>query len=168
MLLFYTTQRIVSVLFFPNIFNHTSLNGPVASGASVDPNSHVCSPAMLVLPTVVNCKVWFCNSPQAHSHTKCVQNLSGCCRVESWGRTDTDRHDLRFNPEDGGSTLLRKVDFTNQFTRRLNPKEHLNILRNGHAFISCTSCNERAKIKGVNRVAFVVIQGIHRSEFVAL
>jgi hypothetical protein len=45
------------VLYFLKI--HTSLHGPIASGASVNPTSQVCSSAMLVLPIVEILKVQF-------------------------------------------------------------------------------------------------------------
>jgi hypothetical protein len=60
MLLFYIIQRITTrVLYFPQIYNYTSLCGPIASGTSVDPTSQVCSSAMLVLPIAENLKVRF-------------------------------------------------------------------------------------------------------------
>jgi hypothetical protein len=40
------------LLYFPKIFCHTSLYGPIASGTSVDPNSQVCLSTMLALPIV--------------------------------------------------------------------------------------------------------------------
>jgi hypothetical protein len=41
MLLFYITQKnyYIIVLYFPKIYNHTSLYGPIASGTSVDPTT---------------------------------------------------------------------------------------------------------------------------------
>jgi hypothetical protein len=56
MLLFYIIQRITmsEFCYFPKIYNHTSLYGPGASGASVDATSQICSSAMLVLPIVGN------------------------------------------------------------------------------------------------------------------
>jgi hypothetical protein len=53
-ILHYTKNYNGKVLHFPDIFYHTSLYGPVASGASVDPTSQVCSSAMLVKPIVWN------------------------------------------------------------------------------------------------------------------
>jgi hypothetical protein len=41
-------------LCFPKIFYHTFLYVSIASGASVDPPSQICSSAMLVLPIVGN------------------------------------------------------------------------------------------------------------------
>jgi hypothetical protein len=77
------------VLYFPKIYNHTSLCGPTASGASVDPTSQVCLPAMLVLPVVKYLKVRFYGSPHWHNvHTKFHPNPSRGSRVESCGQTD--------------------------------------------------------------------------------
>jgi hypothetical protein len=45
-----------SFVFFKNQKPCTSLYGPIASAANVDPNSQVCAPAMLVLQIVGNCK----------------------------------------------------------------------------------------------------------------
>jgi hypothetical protein len=42
------------LLYFPKIYNYTSLNGPNANYASIDPTSQVCSSAMLVLLIVGN------------------------------------------------------------------------------------------------------------------
>jgi hypothetical protein len=53
-ILHYAKNYYTEVLYFPKIFNHTSLYGPIASGASVDPTSQVCSSAMLVLTIVGN------------------------------------------------------------------------------------------------------------------
>jgi hypothetical protein len=58
MFLFYICKELLSKCFV-KIYNHTSLYGPIASGASADPTSHVCSPAMLVFPIVGNCEVRF-------------------------------------------------------------------------------------------------------------
>jgi hypothetical protein len=44
-----TKNCCIKVLYIPKIFCHTSLCGPIASGASVDPTSQICSFAMLVL-----------------------------------------------------------------------------------------------------------------------
>jgi hypothetical protein len=52
MLLFHLLQTIIIVFF--NTYNHISLYSPTASGTRVDPNSQVCLPSMLVLPTVYN------------------------------------------------------------------------------------------------------------------
>jgi hypothetical protein len=59
LLLFYTKQEIAKPNFriFSENLNYTSLYGPIVSGASVDPTSQVCSPAMLVLPIAGNCEV---------------------------------------------------------------------------------------------------------------
>jgi hypothetical protein len=77
------------MLYFSKIYNHTSLYDPIASGASDDPTSQVCSSAMLVLPIVVHLKVRFYGSPQWHNvHTKFHLNSSSGSRVESCGRTD--------------------------------------------------------------------------------
>jgi hypothetical protein len=74
---------------FPKIYVHTSLYGPIASGASVDPTSQVCFSTMLLLPIVGNLKVRFYGSPQWHSvHSKFHPNPSSGSRVESWGQTD--------------------------------------------------------------------------------
>jgi hypothetical protein len=75
------------VLYFPKI--HASLYGPIASGASVDPTSQVCSSAMLVFPIVENLKVRFYSSTQWHNvRTKFYPNLSSASRVNH-----IDRHD---------------------------------------------------------------------------
>jgi hypothetical protein len=42
------------VVYFPKNYNHTLLYGCILSDAIVDPNSQVCSSAMLVLPIVGN------------------------------------------------------------------------------------------------------------------
>jgi hypothetical protein len=53
-------KELLSQCFvFSDIFNHTSLYGPIASGGGVEPTLQVCSPAMLVLPIGGNCKVRF-------------------------------------------------------------------------------------------------------------
>jgi hypothetical protein len=55
-------QRIIiPVLYFPKIYNYTSLSGPISSGTIVDPTSQVClsAIAMLVLKIVGNLKVGF-------------------------------------------------------------------------------------------------------------
>jgi hypothetical protein len=52
--LHYTKNYYTKVLYFLKIYNHTSLYGPIASGASVDPTSQVCWSAMLVLPIAEN------------------------------------------------------------------------------------------------------------------
>jgi hypothetical protein len=49
-----TKNYYTKVLYFLKIYNQTLLYGPIASGASVDPISQVCSSAMLVLPTTEN------------------------------------------------------------------------------------------------------------------
>jgi hypothetical protein len=55
MLLFFIIQRIYfSFIFFKN-FCCALLCGCVACGTAVDPNSQVCSSAILVLPMVENC-----------------------------------------------------------------------------------------------------------------
>jgi hypothetical protein len=48
-ILHYAKNYFSKVLYFPKIYNHTSLHGPIASGATVDPTSQVCSSTMLVL-----------------------------------------------------------------------------------------------------------------------
>jgi hypothetical protein len=53
----YTKNYCTKVVYFLEIFHHTSVCGPVASGTSVDSSSQVCSSAVLVLATVENCKV---------------------------------------------------------------------------------------------------------------
>jgi hypothetical protein len=58
-ILHYTKNYYTKVLYFPKIYNHTSLYGPVACGARVDPTSQVCPTAMLVLLIVGNSKVRF-------------------------------------------------------------------------------------------------------------
>jgi hypothetical protein len=63
-ILYYPKNCYTKAFYFPKIFYHTSLYGPIASGASVDPTSQVCWPAMLVLTIVGNFKVRFQVSPQ--------------------------------------------------------------------------------------------------------
>jgi hypothetical protein len=53
-ILHHTKNYYTKVLYFMKVSNHTSLYGPVASGASADPTSQVCSSAVLVLPIVEN------------------------------------------------------------------------------------------------------------------
>jgi hypothetical protein len=49
-ILHYTKYYKTKVVHFLELYHHTSLYDPVASGASVDPTSQVRSSAMLVLP----------------------------------------------------------------------------------------------------------------------
>jgi hypothetical protein len=49
-----TKNHFPKVLYFPKIYNHTSLYGPIASGTSVDPTLQVCLAAMMVFPIVGN------------------------------------------------------------------------------------------------------------------
>jgi hypothetical protein len=51
-ILHYTENYYTKCLYFLKIYIHTSLYGPIASGASVDPTSQVCLSATLVLPIV--------------------------------------------------------------------------------------------------------------------
>jgi hypothetical protein len=53
-ILHYAKNYFYKVWYFPKIHNLTSLYSPTASGASVDPTSHFCSSAMLVLLIVGN------------------------------------------------------------------------------------------------------------------
>jgi hypothetical protein len=57
--LHYTKNYYIKVLYFPKTYNNTSLYGPTASGASVDTTPQVRSSAMLVLPIIINIKVPF-------------------------------------------------------------------------------------------------------------
>jgi hypothetical protein len=57
--LYYTKYYYTKVLYFPKIYNHTSLNVPTASSTSVNSTSQVCPSAMLVLPTVEDGKYDF-------------------------------------------------------------------------------------------------------------
>jgi hypothetical protein len=50
----YPKNYFSKILYFLKIFYQTSLFVPVASGASVDPTSQVCSSVVLVLPIVGN------------------------------------------------------------------------------------------------------------------
>jgi hypothetical protein len=65
-ILHYTKNYCTKVLYFPKIYNHTLLNGPIASGASVDPTSQVCSSAMLILP-ILGCRKMFENLTEKFS-----------------------------------------------------------------------------------------------------
>jgi hypothetical protein len=49
-ILHYTKNYFPNGLYFPKIYNQTSLYDPVASGTNVDPTTKVCSSAMSVLP----------------------------------------------------------------------------------------------------------------------
>jgi hypothetical protein len=53
-ILHYTKNYSTKVLYFPRIYDHISLYGPIASGASIDHTSQVCSSAMFALPVVGN------------------------------------------------------------------------------------------------------------------
>jgi hypothetical protein len=55
----HTKNHYTKVLYFPKVFSHTSQHVLIASGASVDPTSQVCSSAMLVSPIVENWQVRF-------------------------------------------------------------------------------------------------------------
>jgi hypothetical protein len=46
----YGKNKFTKDLYLQKICNRTSLYGPTAGGAGVDPSSHVCSSPMLVLP----------------------------------------------------------------------------------------------------------------------
>jgi hypothetical protein len=93
MLLFYNTKNYYNkVLYFPNIYNHTSLYDPTATCASVNPTSQVCSPIMLVLLMVGNWEVWFYSGASWHYlHTKFNPNPTSSSWVESTDR-QMDRH----------------------------------------------------------------------------
>jgi hypothetical protein len=54
LLLYIVKNDYTKILYFRNIKSHTSLRGPTASGASVDPTSLAYSSAMLVLHNVGN------------------------------------------------------------------------------------------------------------------
>jgi hypothetical protein len=71
--------------YFPKIKKHTSLYGPIASGASVGPTSQVCSSNMLVSPIVENWKVRFWDRPPWH--TKFHLHSSSGSRVKSCEQT---------------------------------------------------------------------------------
>jgi hypothetical protein len=91
-ILHYTKNLHSKVLYFMKNYNLTSLYGPNASGASVNPTSQVFSSAMLVLLIVGSWIVRFKGRFQWHDvHTKFHPNPSSGSRVESCGRTD--RHD---------------------------------------------------------------------------
>jgi hypothetical protein len=53
-ILHYTKNYDIKVMYIPKIYNHTSLYSPIVSGASVNPTLEVPSSAMLVLSIVGN------------------------------------------------------------------------------------------------------------------
>jgi hypothetical protein len=140
MLLFYTKNYLSEVSYFPRMYNRTSSCGPTASGANVDPTSQVCSPAMLVLPIVDNCKLRFQVSPQWHNvHTKFHPNPSSGSPVESRGQRDR-RTDM---------TSPTCVHFMHimQRTRKNGRLIWYSIIRNVH--LVCLFCLIRLRSKTV-------------------
>jgi hypothetical protein len=88
-ILYYTKDYYTRLLYVPQIYNQTSLYGPVASDAIVGPTSQVCSSHILLLPIVRNRKVQFYSRSQLHNiHTKFHPNPFRGSRVESSGRID--------------------------------------------------------------------------------
>jgi hypothetical protein len=90
MFLFYVVQSFV----FQKIYCLTSLYGPIASGASVDPTSQVCSSAMSVCRLYETENYDFRVALNGNVHTKFHSNPPSSSRVEScWQK---DRQDLPF------------------------------------------------------------------------
>jgi hypothetical protein len=84
------------VLYYSKICYLTSLYSPIASGASVDPTSQVCSPAMLVLPIVGNCVVRFWVVPNGiTSIPNFIQTRPAVLEFKHVDRR-TDRHGWRY------------------------------------------------------------------------
>jgi hypothetical protein len=70
---FNSLKKLQKFCIFPKIYKHTSLYSPTASGASVDPTSQVCSPAMFVLPIVGN---WYQDFMAVYNGIRPIPNLT--------------------------------------------------------------------------------------------